>query len=219
MNDIKQTFTHIYSNKVWGKGESENPYFSGGGSHDDAIIIPYIEKVCDLLKDKNISTICDIGCGDFNIMQSVLQQSLYKKYYGIDVVEGLIDYNNRIFGNDKTVFLCVDATDISQELPKTELLIIRQVLQHLDNEHIKMILDRAKSYRYVLVTEHLPLIPWRGVNRDKPINNEIRLKQGSGVYIECKPFGYHCEHILSVRAGRLSVIRTSLIQNINGINC
>ncbi len=212
MSDMKETFTNIYDNGIWGKSEGF-PYCSGGGSHDEKVIRPYIDLVISLIKDKGIKTICDIGCGDFNIMSQVLPQTDYDKYYGVDVVDGLIDYNNEKYGNDKISFLCADASDESQEIPGTDLLIIRQVLQHLDNASIARILKRSEKYKYVLVTEHLPFIPLRGFNKDKPINNSIRLNNRSGVYIERKPFGYKCKHLLSVESFSRTKIRTSLITN------
>ena len=211
MEDIKQTFKDIYNKNIWGEGDE--PYFSGGGSHNRKMITPYIELLCELIRERKITTICDIGCGDFNIMRSVLQQSDFEKYYGIAVVDDLIEYNKEKFANDKISFSCMDASDDTQLIPEADLLIIRQVLQHLDNEHVKSILRRTERYHYVLITEHIPIIPWGGYNKDKPIDDGIRLKRGSGVYIEHKPFGYQCKHILNVYAGRMSRLRTSLICN------
>ena len=211
MEDIKQTFKNIYNKNIWGEGDE--PYYSGGGSHNRKIITPYIELVCKLIREREISTICDIGCGDYNIMRNVLNQSEFEKYYGIDVVDDLVEYNNLRFSNDKISFLCMDASDETQMIPNADLLVIRQVLQHLDNEHVKRILKRTEGFKYVLITEHIPIIPWGGYNKDKPIDDDIRLSHGSGIYIEHKPFGYKCKHVLSVYAGRMSRIRTSIISN------
>ena len=69
-------------------------------------------------------------------------------------------------------------------------MIIRQVLQHLDNKSITKILDKIKSYKYVIITEHIPkniFIP----NIDKSIGLTTRLEFNSGINIEIEPFNFN----------------------------
>jgi len=66
-------------------------------------------------------------------------------------------------------------------LPKADCVILRQVLQHLSNEEIKNILAKLYNYKYLILTEHLPLrdfIP----NEDIISGQGIRIKHNSGVW-------------------------------------
>ena len=65
---VKNVFTDIYYKKKWGGSED---YYSGYGSHDIDIIMPYIDLLINIIINNDINTICDVGCGDFNIMNIV----------------------------------------------------------------------------------------------------------------------------------------------------
>jgi hypothetical protein len=73
------------------------------------------------------------------------------------------------------------------ELPKGDCAIIRQVLQHLANDEVRLILQKLTKFQYVIITEHLPsgdFIP----NKDKISGQGIRLKQNSGLDLLVAPF-------------------------------
>lgn len=205
----KETFSHIYAKNLWGGRQ----WYSGSGSHDETIIHPYIRLLIDLIKNNDISSIVDIGCGDFNIMQQVLADcSEVTSYVGIDVVDGLVARNQRKFGSDSIRFVSLDASDETIKLPKAELCIIRQVLQHLDNAAIRRVVAKLQAYRYVLVTEHI--YEGEGViyNLDKPANGDIRLSRLSGVYLDQPPYNIPMVHLLKCRQNG-GVIRTSIFMN------
>ena len=87
---LSQKFDYIYKNKFWGLDVNKK-FYSGGGSHNPKIINPYIEVVKKILKKLSNPVVVDLGCGDFNIGSQILY--LTKKYYGIDIVENLINFN------------------------------------------------------------------------------------------------------------------------------
>ena len=218
-----EIFSAIYANNVWGKPTDAGEKFrSGRGSHDEKIIVPYIETLIPLLTNNGIRNIVDLGCGDFWIMRHVLEalsKAGYNFFYtGIDVVADLISYNAEHFRHPNIRFICRDVTIDNEPLPDGELLIIRQVLQHLSNADIKTILGKASKFKYLLVTESI----YDGVdavyNIDKVANNHTRVDHKSGVYLEHAPFGYkNIVHLLKVLSGTLSgiqsTIRSSLIIN------
>ena len=108
--------------------------------------------------------------------------------------------------------MCMDASE-DVALPKAELLIVRQVLQHLNNESIMKILDKATKFHYVLITEHIYTGEDVVYNVDIPIVGPIRLSKKSGVYLEKPP--WNCRnivHLLDI-SGYGGSIRTSLIIN------
>jgi hypothetical protein len=83
-------------------------------------------------------------------------------YLGIDVVEGLSTTNNRLYGNQNTKFLEVSGSDI---LPKAELLICKDVLQHLKNSDISSLLSQLQKFKFVVICNdiHLDIPVWRKV--------------------------------------------------------
>lgn len=180
----KDVMEQIYDQNLWGGKELD--FYSGIGSHDPMVVNIYVKTVTDFLKSHDHKmTICDMGCGDFNIGQHIFKYS--KKYFAIDIVEELIERNKMKFKTKNLEFLCLDiAYDV---LPKADVIIIRQVLQHLSNNEIQKILNRLKTCKYIILTEHLPVgdfIP----NTNKIASQGIRLKQQSGVDILSAPFNF-----------------------------
>jgi hypothetical protein len=95
-------------------------------------------------------------------------------------------------------------------LPDGDLFLLRQVLQHLDNERIGRVLERLLG-PHVLVTEHVPSRPGARANRDKPMGPDIRLYAGSGVFPELPPFNRPVQTLLSLPCpfhGHDAVLRT-----------
>lgn len=172
----------IYEKHLWGGNEYD--FYSGIGSHDPKTINPYLDVVIDFLKSKNNQlTVCDLGCGDFNIGKHLIPFT--KKYIAIDIVESLIERNRTQFIAENLTFQCLDiAKDV---LPNADCVILRQVLQHLSNKEIQQIVNKLKNYKYIILTEHLPdgeFIP----NKDIISGQGIRLKQHSGVDVLAEPF-------------------------------
>ena len=198
-------------------GGGNEPFFSGSGSHDEKIIVPYINLLLQIISNNNIRLITDLGCGDFWIMRHVLgtlDKNNYNYFYnGVDVVDKLIEHNNKTFGRANVKFHFMDAAQDDTELPFGELLIIRQVLQHLNNADIKNILDKTKNFKFLLITEHIYEGADSIFNVDKISNNSIRLSLKSGVYLEHAPFNYkNIVHLLKIPQYG-GIIRSSLIIN------
>jgi hypothetical protein len=174
--------SQIYEQNLWGGNSSD--FYSGEGSHNPAIVQPYIDVVSSFLKsfDEPL-TVCDLGCGDFNVGKELVQFAAH--YHAVDIVPALIERNKTLFQADNLSFLCLDVA--VDELPKGDCALVRQVLQHLSNDEVKQILQKLSNFNYVIITEHLPLgdfIP----NKDKIASQGIRLKQNSGVDVLALPF-------------------------------
>lgn len=182
----EQIFSNVYRKKYWGEA-NESTFFSGEGtyvSHIDS----YNEILVETIKKFNIKSICEIGCGDFEVSKKLLS-SVNVDYVGVDVVPELIEHLSNEYGDESTKFVCLDAAKESCALPKFELCIIRQVLQHLSNRDIKSVLQNINKFPYLIITEHLPVNP-KEFNGDKVSNGYIRLqnKLTSGVYLDKSPF-------------------------------
>jgi len=178
----KKAMEQVYDLKLWGAGTSS--FYSGEGSHHPEIVVPYVEAVAAFLSSfEEPFVVCDLGCGDFNIGSKLVPYT--QKYTGVDIVAALIAHNKATYKNERLNFECLDiATDA---LPKGDCALLRQVLQHLSNREIASVVDKLASFKYVILTEHLP-------NGDFTPNQDIisgqgtRLKKNSGVQLLMPPF-------------------------------
>ena len=178
----KKAMQQVYQERLWGSGASE--FYSGEGSHLPEIVEPYVKTVFDFLSqfNKNIS-VCDLGCGDFNIGKELV--SYTKKYSAVDIVPELILRNQNLFQIPNLEFQCLDIA--KDDLPIADCAIIRQVLQHLSNAEVLQIIRKLKQYKYIIVTEHLPSDEFIA-NVDIISGQGTRLKKKSGIQLLQPPF-------------------------------
>jgi hypothetical protein len=210
----EEIFTEVYSKNAW--GGKKGTFCSGSGTTSPNTSI-YIDKIRNFIQQNNIRSIFEIGCGDFRIMNQVLYD-LKGKYVGADVVPELIQHNNKKFGNDFISFKKIDA--VAEELPPADLIIIRQVLQHLNNARISKILTKTTAFKYALITEHLPITKNVAHNLDKITGPHIRMRINSGVFPDKPPFSMKATVLFEYREddpvkGKMvpAVMRTYLIRN------
>jgi hypothetical protein len=180
----KAVMQQIYEANLWGKNGDD--FYSGEGSHHPKIVVPYVKALSSFLTSFiSPITICDLGCGDFNIGSQLLPFS--KEYFAVDIVPELIEHLKKQYPQKELSFFCLDIA--KDELPKADCVIIRQVLQHLSNKEIKEIVPKLYDYKYVILTEHLPLGKFEA-NKDIISGQGIRLKKKSGLDITKSPFNF-----------------------------
>ncbi len=89
------------------------------------------------------------------------------------------------------------------ELPSGDCAILRQVLQHLSNVEIQIILNKLADFKYVILTEHIP----DGVfetNKDIISGQGNRMKKQSGVNPLAPPFNFKIKEELQIHAVNLN---------------
>ncbi|MCK0146547.1 class I SAM-dependent methyltransferase [Arenibacter sp. F26102] len=180
----KEAMAQVYEMKLWGGGKSD--FYSGDGSHHPEIVNPYIEVIISFLTSfKSPIVVCDLGCGDFNVGKELVKHT--KKYVAVDIVPDLIAHNKEKFKEENLEFHCLDiAVD---DLPSGDCALLRQVLQHLSNAEVQSILRKLTTFKYVIITEHLPaedFIP----NKEIISGQGIRLKKQSGLNVLAPPFNF-----------------------------
>lgn len=178
----KDAMNQIYDRHLWGGNQFD--FYSGAGSHNPEIINPYLKVIIAFLESHNNTlVVCDLGCGDFNIGKNLTKYA--KKYIAVDIVESLINRNKTLYKANNLEFYCLDI--IEDELPSGDCIILRQVLQHLSNKDIEKVTQKLSAYKYIILTEHIPLGDFTP-NKDIISGQGIRIKQNSGVNILKSPF-------------------------------
>ena len=191
MNDsvTKEVFTSIYENKLWGSYENQR-FYSGDGSHEPGIVIPYVNNVKAFLNSYDLilgrkPNVVDLGCGDFAV--GLQLRNLCDKYVACDIVEDLITYNKNRFDELNVDFSVLDI--VEDELPKGDVAFVRQVFQHLTNSQIIKVIEKIKNnFNYLIVTEHLPSEDNFVHNLEIPKVGEWRCGINSGVVLSSTPF-------------------------------
>ena len=178
----KKAMEQVYDLNLWGAGVSS--FYSGEGSHHPEIVVPYVEAVTAFLSSfEQPLVVCDLGCGDFNIGSKLVPYA--QRYTGVDIVAALIEHNKATFKIERLSFECIDiATEV---LPEGNCVLLRQVLQHLSNREIASVVDKLASFKYVILTEHLPDGDFEP-NQDIISGQGTRLKKNSGVQLLMPPF-------------------------------
>lgn len=213
----KETFSKIYRDRLWGNYSSDKDgYDSGTGSHTESVVSPYIQSVNKFLAGfSEKPDLVDLGCGDFSI--GLKTREYCKNYIACDVVEELLSRNRKKYASHNVDFRLLDIT--CDDIPHGDVLVIRQVLQHLTNTQIFAFTSKLKgSFRFLILTEHLPNDENFTPNLDKNNGPDTRLYNDSGVVLSEKPFSlsYKSKEIIcEVKAtagigGRIQTILYSL---------
>lgn len=181
LRSTESVFTEIYQKGIWG---SRDNLYSGTGSRGTAAD-QYVSTVTQFIKANGVSSVVDLGCGDFVIGHRIAEAC--DRYTGVDIVKLVVDDNNRRHGSDKVSFLHLNI--IEDELPDADLCLVRQVLQHLSNTQIQRILTKLRKYRFVIITEHYPApAEFKRPNLDKAHGSGTRVTMGSAVCLDQPPF-------------------------------
>ena len=177
-----ERFSTIYRNGDWG-GRGRR-FYSGDGSYTPEVIDPYVSAVRAFLAARaSRPIVVDLGCGDFTAGSKLVD--LARSFVGCDVVPELIERNQRLFVRDGLTFAVLDA--VVDPLPPGDVVIVKQVLQHLCNAEIAAIVRKLAQYSTWIVSEHLPAGEFVA-NVDKLTDGYTRLRRRSGVVLTEAPF-------------------------------
>jgi SAM-dependent methyltransferase len=202
-----EIFATIYRKGLWG-GRLSLGFHSGSGSRDKAIVAPYISAVREFLLRVGRPSVVDLGCGDFRVGSQLVDYS--GRFIGCDIVDFVIERNRGRFPSVE--FQIVNAID--DELPKGDVVLIRQVLQHLSNEQVRRILPKLSQYKYAIITEHIPGLADFTPNVDKETGADHRVAYGSGIVLTEPPFNLKAKNsYILCEAGEFGgIVRTILFE-------
>lgn len=177
-------FDRIYRHGFWRQGNSLSGLGSEGKWAND-----YTSFVTDYIRKNGVHRIVDAGCGDFSVGSRFAGHC--EQIIALDISTEIIQRNRVRFADMNNVDFRVSNL-IEDPIPDCDLLLVRQVLQHLSNAQIESVLRNieAKKLRHVLITEHSMKSGIRiEANIDLGSHSvQTRVTKGSGVDIGLPPF-------------------------------
>lgn len=187
-SSTQEVFTHIYESNKWGDAESK----SGGGSNLEKTI-SLRKAIPTMLTQLDAKSMLDIPCGDFHWMKEI--ELPLSRYIGADIVNPLVEENQRRYGNQQRKFLQLDL--IRDNLPAVDVIFCRDCLVHLSFADIALALDNIRrSGAQYLLTTHFPEIQ---TNKDSITGKHHSLNFTLEPFNWPKPMIGHNEYFSSKR--------------------
>lgn len=181
--DYVNEFTKIYDTHYWING-------SGPGSYIENTKV-YNAFIIDFIKTHNITTITDIGCGDWQSSHLIYEKLNNIDYLGIDCVESVVQKTK--VNHPKYNFINLDILNNVHLIRDSDLYIIKDVLQHWKLKDIYDFLDKLilKNFKYILIT-----------NNGNQFNDDLELTEyignGRGLSSDYLPLKkYNCVPLLN----------------------
>jgi SAM-dependent methyltransferase len=184
---LEAVFNDIYESSAWAKPDDAAKYSSGPGSSADVTrgyedyVIAYLEKT------PTAKTIVDIGCGDFQVANRILNRlSRPVTYIGCDVASKVVAYNQATHARPGVEFRHIDAS--IGPLPAGDIVLVREVFQHLSTSTIQAAIgNMRRAYPFAIITEAVWNNP-KVTNVDLVSGFHSRDVMESGNYLELPPF-------------------------------
>jgi SAM-dependent methyltransferase len=196
-------FLKIYETGTWLNGRNSGS-LSGSGS--DVLNTGKIrEELPKILAQLEVTSLLDIGCGDWNWMRHI---ELPCKYIGVDIVPSLILRNTADFGNSNRKFMVLDA--VEESLPQCDAILCREVLFHLSfSDGLSLIQNTLQSgARYLLATSDM----------DTEMNRDIRTGDFRFLNLRRKPFSFP-EPIMDILDDGISEARRVSVWCLKDLMC
>lgn len=182
----EEVFTNIYDSQAWGVDDEGNGTSGTGSTLDHTV--EYRVFLQNFLKSQNIHSVVDVGCGDWEFSCAIDWSGI--RYIGYDVVLSVIQRNNEKYSSPSISFIHGNAINI--KLPKANLLICKDVLQHLTNDDVFRFIKQFRKYKYCLITNDLYYI-----DHDVPkVNQEIQRGEERPIDLSKPPFSLSGQPVL-----------------------
>lgn len=170
----KYIFTHIYRTNVWKSEETA----SGPGStlQSTATLRLFLPVIIETL---GVKSMLDAGCGDINWIKETPLNLDY--YVGVDIVPELIEKNSELYASNWCTFKELDI--VKDQLPCTDFILCRDVMQHLSFKDIEQALSNFKKTK----ATYLCISTYECFKENK---NDTRTGNCRFINFKCAPYNF-----------------------------
>lgn len=190
-----ERFDKVYNESHWG-------YKSGPGSDPD-FAKPWIDVVNSFLSKDDVNTVIDVGCGDWRIGKKLNLNGI--NYTGIEISS--VIFKETVLNSFENIkFIQGDFESMS--INDVDLIIIKDVLQHLPNSSIYNIVSKImRKSKYALFCDDMT-----------EVNNEEDVYAGyRSIDLSSNPFNFNFE-ILGAFGDKVIRLYTRDGENNGGIS-
>jgi len=156
MNNPIDVFTAIYETCAWGNNHhAAYQGSSGDGSDVQFNIYTYVPFLRKFIVDNKITSVVDLGCGDFRCGPYIYDDLSGVVYHGYDAYNKVIENNRSAFSNNKYTFTHLDFFHEKEAIAIADLCILKDVIQHWPLIMINTFLDdiiENKRFKYIMIT-------------------------------------------------------------------
>lgn len=191
-------FTKVYKEGTWGKNEKGEGTSGSGARPENSL--EYIAFLQRFLKLNKIQSVIDIGCGDWGVSRCIDFRGI--RYTGFDVVKSVIEKNKIAFLSPTVSFVCADITKV--ELPSADLLVCKDVMQHLTNDDVFAILKQLPKFKHCLITNDVFYLTLTSDNTD------IRRGDYRNIDLTKPPFNVNGQKVLTYQSGPIGIVKQVL---------
>jgi SAM-dependent methyltransferase len=146
---LMQTFNQVYASGKWAK-DSAGKGTSGPGSTLEATE-EYRAYLQQFIKSHDVKSVVDAGCGDWSFSSAIDWGEA--RYLGVDISSQTIELVRQRFERKGVAF---DIADVTESLPSADLLLCKDVLQHLPNEKVMRFIKNnlvKGKYKWAIITD------------------------------------------------------------------
>lgn len=162
--------------------EEFSKWYSGCSGHGSSLEYTetYRQFLQDFIREHNVKSIVDLGCGDMVVMGALELDGV--NYVGVDCIALRIQLNAEKYPSYTFVH-----SDIREfEIPKTDLIVCKDVLQHWPHADVVKFLEkikRLKTFKYALFVND--------TNNSKNVNlHDINVASCRSIDITSDPFNF-----------------------------
>lgn len=143
----EEVFSEIYKSSKWGTNGGD----AGASGYGSTMRATYLYRAFlqQFMKDLNVRSVVDAGCGDWESTGAIDWTGI--DYKGYDIVASVVAADNKKFAKPGVQFF--HANIVTDDLPPADLLICKQVLQHLPTADIERFLSTLHKYAHVLLID------------------------------------------------------------------
>lgn len=175
----KKVFNKIYRNDIWGNG-------SGPGSRIENCK-EYINFLQIFIQTNNIGTILDIGVGDGQVLSALEIDEV--EYTGLDVSNKALALAKQRNNRPNIKFINKDIS--TYNFGKVDLVICKDVLQHLPNETVLIVLRKIINHsKYAIVVNDIS-------PQEELLNTDIQIGGYRPIHIGKAPFSASGEELFT----------------------